>query len=358
VGVSDEGPGVERGRPDAARDGTQRPDDVIVAVDGGGSKTDAVVLSRDGEVLGRARGAGSSPQVLGLDAALTVLDGVVGSALAEAGASRATRVHAYMSGVDLPEEFDDFHAAVAGLAWAPAPAEGPSALVVDNDLVALLRSGTAEPDAVAVVCGTGVNAVGVRRDGETVRFPALGMITGDWGGGWHLGEQGLWHAARAVDGRGMWTSLAVEIPPVFGLRTVDEVVRALHFGAVPNHDLSRLCPAVFACARAGDQVAASLVDRQADEIVTFATTALRRLSLLDADVPVVLGGGVIAAGDERLMSGIRSGLDARAPHARIVHVEAPPVVGAALLALTAAGADAASLRRAERAVRAAASVPA
>lgn len=337
---------------------------VIVAVDGGGSKTDALVLSVTGEVLGRARGAGSSPQVLGLDAALGVLDGAVQAALADAGASRADRLHAYLSGVDLPEEFDTVRAAVAGMPWAPAsalpssaappdrePAAGRSpALVVDNDLVALLRAGTAEPDAVAVVCGTGVNAVGVRRDGAMVRFPALGMISGDWGGGWHLGEQALWNAARAVDGRGMRTSLAVAIPPVFGLQSIEQVIRALHFGEVPTHDLARLCPTVFACAAAGDPIAGSLVDRQAEEIATFATTALRRLGLLDAPVPVVLGGGVIAGGDERLMSGIRSGLDARAPRARIVHVEEPPVVGAALLALAAAGADAAALRRAQRAV--------
>jgi hypothetical protein len=107
---------------------------------------------------------------------------------------------------------------------------------------------------------------------------------------------------------------------------------------------------VFACAADGDPVAASLVDRQADEIVTFAVTALRRLDLMGADVPVVLGGGVIAGGDTRLMSGIRAGLDARAPRARIVHVEEPPVVGAALLALSAAGADATALARAEQAV--------
>ncbi|KHK95758.1 N-acetylglucosamine kinase [Microbacterium mangrovi] len=332
---------------------------VVVAVDGGGSKTDAVVLSTSGAVLGRARGTGSSPQVLGLEAAIAVFDAVVREALAAAGQSQPDLVRAYMSGVDLPEEFAAFHDAVAALPWAPAsaqrpePVEGqsaPASLVVDNDLVALLRAGTAEPDAVAVVCGTGVNAVGVRRDGAIVRFPALGMISGDWGGGWHLGEQALWHAARAVDGRGPATALVVAIPAVFGLGTIEDVIRALHFRDIPNHDLSRISPAVFACAAQGDEVAASLVDRQSGEIVTFAVTALRRLDLLDAEVPVVLGGGVIAGGDERLMSGIRAGLDARAPRARIVHVEEPPVVGAALLALAAAGADAAALARAEQAV--------
>ena len=74
--------------------------------------------------------------------------------------------------------------------------------MLDNDLFALLEAGTDSPDAVAVVCGTGVNAVGRAADGRTVRFPALGSISGDWGGGGQLGMQALSHAARAVDGRG------------------------------------------------------------------------------------------------------------------------------------------------------------
>jgi N-acetylglucosamine kinase-like BadF-type ATPase len=257
------------------------------------------------------------------------------------------RVHIYLSGLDLPEETDAFRASALSAPWAPADR---SSLVVDNDLFALLRAGTELPDAVAVVCGTGINAIGVRADGATVRFPALGMISGDWGGGWHLGEQALWNAARAVDGRGPATALAAAVPAVLGLGAVDEVIRALHFGALPASALSRVCPVVFTCADAGDAVAQALVGRQVDEIALLATTSLRRLGLLDRALPVVLGGGVIAAGNGRLMDGVRSALSAAAPRAEVVHVEAPPVVGAALLALSDAGADATALTRARAAV--------
>ena len=68
--------------------------------------------------------------------------------------------------------------------------------------------------------------------------------------------------------------------------------------------------------------------------------------MLERDVPVVLGGGVIRAGDERLLAGIAEGLAEVAPRARIVRVDAPPIVGAGLLALESAGADRAALQRA------------
>jgi N-acetylglucosamine kinase-like BadF-type ATPase len=322
-------------------------DGIVVAIDGGGSKTDAVALTLSGEVVARARGGGSSAQTLGVDGARAVIDPLMAELLDPRADAPVVRVHIYLSGLDLPEEVAAFRASTLSAPWAP---EHPSALVVENDLFALLRAGTEQPDAVAVVCGTGINAIGVRADGATVRFPALGMISGDWGGGWHLGEQALWSAARAVDGRGPATALTRAIPAVYGLAGVEDVIRALHFGEVPTAALSLACPVVFDCADAGDAVAQGLVDRQIAEIALFATTTLRRLDLLDGAVPVVLGGGVIAAGNGRLMGGVRAAIAAVAPRAQVVHVESAPVVGAALLALTDAGADAAALARARVAV--------
>ncbi|MET1019354.1 MAG: N-acetylglucosamine kinase, partial [Microterricola sp.] len=189
------------------------------------------------------------------------------------------------------------------------------------------------------------NAIGVRDDGASVRFPALGSISGDWGGGGHLGPEALWHAARAEDGRGQETLLRTAVPEALGLPTVRAVTEALHFGRLPSAALASLPPVLFAAADAGDVIALSLLDRQAEEIVVMAVTALRRLGLLQSPVPVVLGGGVIAAGNARLLSGIRSGLADAAPLSRPEVVTARPVVGASLLVLDQIGADAAAHER-------------
>lgn len=94
---------------------------------------------------------------------------------------------------------------------------------------------------------------------------------------------------------------------------------------------------LFAVAAAGDPVALSLVHRQADEIVAMASVALSRLGLLDEEVPVVLGGGVLAARHPQLNDRITTGLRARAPRALITVITAPPVLGAGLLGLDAVG---------------------
>lgn len=310
---------------------------LVVGVDGGGSMTRAVALTLDGEVVRREDGPGASPHFFGMDASVAIVDGVVRAAL---GSAPAAQVNLYLSALDLEDEVVAYRAAIAAYPWAS------ETTVVENDLWALLRSGTQAPDAVAVVCGTGINAIGVRADGKTARFAALGPISGDWGGGSGLGEDALWHSARAEDGRGPATALRQAVLDGMGVSSVFELTQQLHFGTRTIADLSVLAPAVFEAARAGDAVATAIVDRQAAEVVAFARASLTRLDLLDREVPVVLGGGVIRAGDERLMRGIREGLAADAPHARVVVADVDPIVGAGLLALESAGASQAALDRA------------
>jgi N-acetylglucosamine kinase-like BadF-type ATPase len=259
-----------------------------------------------------------------------------------AGTLPISQVNIYLSGLDLPSEVQTFAAAIARVDWSDG------ATVVDNDLYALLRSGTSEPDAVAVVCGTGINALGQRWDGATARFAALGTISGDWGGGTGLGEAAIWHAARDADRRGPATSLTAAVPGVFGLATIADVTEGLHLGRIAYGDLALLSPTVFAHADAGDAIARSLVQRQGNEIAIMAISCLERLDLIERAVPVVLGGGILANRHELLWSAIESEFYSRAPRAILTHVTAPPLLGAALLALESAHADAPAIARATR----------
>lgn len=312
----------------------------VLAVDGGGSKTDVVLLSLEGDLLARERGPGSNPQITGLTESIAVIDGLVRKALTSSSVELVGS-SVYLAGMDLSAEIAAFRNAVSKLSWFGDDS------VVEVDLLALLRAGTSEPNAVAVVCGTGINAVGVRADGATSRFPSLGRISGDWGGGGDLGAEVLWHAVRAEDGRGPGTELRDLILAQFSVSAVSEVVEALHFDRLPDRAVVELTPLLFTAAASGDQVASKLVRRQAEEIVTMAVTSLRRLDLLEEPVPVVLGGSVLAAAHPELMTAVERGLALWAPKAHTKLVTASPVLGAGLLALEQVGASRAAVARAE-----------
>jgi N-acetylglucosamine kinase-like BadF-type ATPase len=326
----------------AAGGGAARP--AVLAIDAGNSKTDAILVGHDGSLLHTARGGGFRPQTEGLPAALSTLDQIVTPLLARLDARpgpAVDHVAAYLAGADLPEEEAALHQALDARGWGASTHVG-------NDTFALLRAGATAGWGVAVVCGSGINCAGMGPDGRTVRFPALGRLTGDWGGGYFLGEESLWWAVRAEDGRGPQTGLGTAIAAYFGLPTAGEVAVAMFTGRIAQIRLTELAPVLFAQANAGDEVAAGLVARLAEEVAALGLTALRRLDLLGTPTEVVLGGGVLVRQDPALMGQIECRYAADAPNATLRVTTAPPVLGAALLGLDHLGSPA----RAENRLRA------
>jgi N-acetylglucosamine kinase-like BadF-type ATPase len=311
---------------------------LFVAVDGGNSKTDVVIGTSSGSVLATVRGPGSSPHRLGVPGAIAVIDSLILTARQRAELPSSTvldRAEIYLAGADLPTEVEVLDKAVGETGWAREHR-------VDNDTFALLRAGTDVPDAVAVVCGAGINCVGRTAAGRTARFLSLGQISGDWGGGHHLGALALYYAARGEDGRGARTSLSAAVAEMFGFTTVEEVSAALHLGQIAAERIHDLAPVLFAAAAAGDEVAARVVARQAREIVSLVRVAAGRLGLLEATYGVVLGGSVLAARHPLLHDAVSTGIRVHSPRASISVVTQPPVIGAALLCLDALGAPAAA----------------
>ncbi|MEV7217540.1 BadF/BadG/BcrA/BcrD ATPase family protein [Kitasatospora cineracea] len=317
----------------------------VLAIDAGNSKTDLALVGADGTVLATARGGGFQPQHTGPAAAVAALAPLVDDLARQAGVDRrpggrplTDHVSACLANADLPIEEQQLHEAIAGHGWA-------ASVHVANDTFGLLRAGTDGPLGVAVVCGAGINCVGLRPDGRTARWPALGRLTGDWGGGGGLAEEAMWHAARAEDGRGEATLLSPMIGAHFGLAGANAVAEAVHLGRIAPARLHEVSQVLFAAGAAGDPIALGLIDRQADEVARLAVVALTRLELLDRPVPVVLGGGVLASRQPLLIDNLTARLAADAPLAEPRVVVAPPVLGAALLGLDHLGADPAAHRR-------------
>jgi len=340
----------------------------VLAIDGGNSKTDVALIGPDGSVLGVARGGNSNHQGIGRDSTVAVLTELVRAVAAQAGLTGpgpvARHTSACLAGADLPEEEAELGALIAAQGWSTTS-------TVVNDTFAVLRAGlddVTSPAAagarehwgIGVTCGAGINCVGVAPDGRTTRFLALGRISGDWGGGGDLGPEALWWAVRAEDGRGPETRLRQAVPAHFGVARVEDVVIGLHLGKINYSELHGLVPVLFEVAGRGDEIAASVVVHQAEEICVMAMAAARKLGLAPGSpaparlceppqsalfVPVVLGGSLMTARDPLLLGTIRQRLRRELPGADVRVVDVPPVAGAALLGLDYVGAGPAAAGR-------------
>jgi N-acetylglucosamine kinase-like BadF-type ATPase len=314
--------------------------EVLLAVDGGGFKTDLALVDGSGKLLALVRGGKSSPHHIGVDGCVALLESLLAEAAegAELDRSSVTIAEIMLAGADLPEELAELRAAIEQRGWAPR-------LAVENDTFAVLRAGTDRGWGVAVVCGGGINCVGVAADGRHVRFPSLGSISGDWGGGYDVGIAAVMAAARSADGRGPKTVLEAAVPAYFELAAPFDLARAIHLKEIPRERIGELSHVVYGAAD-DDPVAAAIVARLSDEVSVFALAALRRLELEDEEVDVVLGGSLLRSAPAFAIEAIADGIAESAPRARVLVPESRPIVGAALLGLDALGVDGAAAARA------------
>jgi N-acetylglucosamine kinase-like BadF-type ATPase len=299
----------------------------VVAVDGGNSKADLALVSRSGELLALVGGPTISHQQVPMQVAMDRLRALAGEAFDRAGVRGPAELGSFaVAGADFPRDIAALRQGIEGSGVARR-------VTVRNDAFAALRAGTERGWGIVVICGAGTNAAGIAPDGRTARLAAMGEISGDWGGGYGLGQAALAAAVRARDGRGPRTRLERSVPARLGVARPSSVTMALYDGRIDARRLEELAPLVFDEATGGDAVARSIVDRLADELATMAIAIARRLRLVRTEVDVVLAGGVFRATEPAFYARLEERITAAAPHAAVARLRARPVLGAALLGL-------------------------
>jgi N-acetylglucosamine kinase-like BadF-type ATPase len=322
----------------------------VLAFDGGSTKTDVVLVSRLGAVLGRAQVGPSNHQLVGLEGTVQALSKAFAAVMADAQRPDAlsplcpTGVYC-LAGIDLPVDEEKLAPAIDALGWTDR-------VILRNDTFAVSRAGTTASWGIGVVCGTGMNCAAVGPDGRTVRFPALAELSGDFapGGAW-LGLRALGLALRAGDGRGAATTLRERVPAYLGTPDAEAALTGIYTGAIPYAVLFELARVLLDAAAEGDSPARQAADVLADEITTFVRAAVLRLDLQDEQVEVVLGGGIFDTTDTAFHARVAAGIQAAAPRAVLVRLDAPPVLGAALIGLDAEDAPSASATALREALR-------
>jgi len=305
----------------------------VLGVDGGNSKTLAVLADEHGEIHGVGRsGSGSHQSSPGLEGAMHQIRIAVAGALKGTGCDVGNIVGAYycLAGADLPEDFALLRPALEKLGLSQ-PTE------LNNDSIAALRSGTNNPNAVVVILGAGTNGAGRNASGQEIRLPALGWISGDWGGGAELARESIRAVARAWDGRGPPTALTPIVLEALDVPDAEQMIRALYLQQRDWDRILAIPPRVFEAAESGDAVARDLIVRSGVEVACTATTLLRRLDLLENDADVVLGGSVFRGTGPLLLDTIREHIYPIGPKARIVRPDIEPVLGSLFLAMDMVG---------------------
>jgi N-acetylglucosamine kinase-like BadF-type ATPase len=293
---------------------------LVLGIDGGGTKTHALVADETGTVLGHATDGPSNWEAVGLRGAGDSLREAVSKVLAAAERPVADVSGSVfgLSGIDWPSDIPRLESVIE-----PLGLNGPCRIL--NDSAIALRAGTARP-GVVVIAGTGMVVAGRDAEGRTFRTLGLGPPLGDVGSASDVAVAAVRSVADAYVGRGPATTLTEHLCSLTGARSVEELLENYSRGGEPT--LLSAAPAVMRAAEDGDQVAISIVTATGEHLGKSAAVVAGRLDL-EPGYDLVLAGGLFRSASQMLLSSL---LD-QVPGVNVVNLTAPPAAGAVVLAL-------------------------
>jgi N-acetylglucosamine kinase-like BadF-type ATPase len=309
--------------------------DLVVGVDGGNSKTFALVADTEGHILGFGQTGGSNHEGVGFAEAEERLRQAAHAALSSAGAGGIAAVGFWgLAGADLPSDYERFDTILPRINAAERN-------IVKNDTVAAMGAGFTRGWGVGIISGAGFNAGGIAPDGRDIQYMGMGFATGDWGGAWNIGPEMVRIAYRGEDGREQPTVLTGLVAHALGLQRMADIALRVRAETLNEEEIrQKLPPLLFEAAYDGDEVACDLVTRVGEEIGVTANTIIRQLGMERLDVEVVLGGSIFKGKGPLLLDVITARVHRAAPRAQIIIPEFDPVVGAVFQALRYVGIDA------------------
>jgi len=293
-------------------------------VDGGATKTLAVVGDENGVILGRGQSGPANYQLIGLEAAMKSVGEALDLACAQAGVARTALTHVALglAGADRPVDFEE-------LARGARDLLGGTPFRVLNDTWVGLRGGIRAGWGAVAVSGSGANAAARSRDGREAVLHAMGYETGNRGGAADIVRDAIHWAFRSLERSGPKSLLETEIPKLMGFKDLDEMLRSSY----SYEDLMRISPLVFELASRGDQVAQDILISIGTDQGNQVAGVIRQLGLEDDPVEVVLVGSVYKGENPLLIDAMQVAIHRVCPRARLHPPVYQPAIGAYLTAL-------------------------
>lgn len=305
---------------------------LYLGLDGGGTRTRAVVAGADLAPKGRGASGPANAATRPLPRVIEAIEEAAGDAASSAGVSlkEIARFSCGIAGIESTGLCDRL-VAVLEESWGRG-----RVLVFTDARIALAGAaeGSVDQPAVVLIAGTGAIAFGRGKNGEEARAGGWGPVIGDEGSGYAIARRGLSAVVRDLDGRGPHTKMRDLLFESEGTRSPAELLQKIHRSEGGPADVAAYFPLVLRAAREGDPVAKEILREACEELALAAATVIQRLELGRESFPVAMVGGVFGAGDI-LISPLRERLRVLAPGARLGPPAWPPEIGAIRLALAA-----------------------
>jgi N-acetylglucosamine kinase-like BadF-type ATPase len=297
----------------------------FLGFDGGGTKTDCILVDADGNILARATAGASNPLRAGYAKAWFTLSDAADVVL-ERHHIKANNIRGIYAGIGGAGR----ESVARRLSTFLENAFPEAAVHVTTDLEITLQAAVGDGEGIILVVGTGSGAYGRDANGKIARAGGRGPWFSDEGSAFDIGRRALAAVVRAEEGRGEKTALSEQVLKWLGCndwnRVLDWVVKN------PDDVFPRIFPLVGQLGDKGDSISRDILANAAESLAELARSVIERLDMKDRAVPIAKAGGTIGR-SKYFDAAIDAGLARVAPRAHIVTLQEKPAEAAAKLAI-------------------------
>ena len=298
---------------------------LVVGVDGGGTRTRAVILDGD-RVLGEGASGPSNPLRVGIANGAAAIRDAIDKACSAALIDRDNLVAAGIGLAGVRRK--DIRTRMRDVLIETLEIKNIE-LMTDGEIA--LYGATDGAPGIVVISGTGSICVGNNRQGKHVFAGGWGPVAGDEGSGSWIARRALQAVAQAADERGPKTALTQAACEYFQVAVADDLATAIYAPTITNDRIAGFSKQVIETARAGDAVARNILTEAGRELGKAAVAVISKLKMEPERFQVAFVGGVFAAG-ELVIAPLREDLARVAKKAFISPPHFSPTVAAGRLA--------------------------
>jgi N-acetylglucosamine kinase-like BadF-type ATPase len=265
---------------------------LYLGVDGGGTKTLAVLIDEEKNVVGQGISGVSNPLRVGIEKATANIFTAIDIAADNARRSRGDIVAAQFGLAGVRRA--DLREVIAKSGKARLKIKLVS--VVTDAEIALYGVAIGK-ESLVVIAGTGSICYGRNASGDVAVAGGWGPLAGDEGGGAGIARRALQAIAKASDGRGKATSLSEIALDYFKANSAEDLTVAIYAPNVDNARIAGFARHVTDEAKAGDAVSIDIIREAANELALASKAVIQKLKLQRKTFPIGYVGGVWKVGE-------------------------------------------------------------
>lgn len=310
----------------------------VLGIDGGGTKTQALLMNENHQILGSGKSGASNYQSIGIEAAKNSIQIAITEAVTNSKSDEPiSAICLGLAGVGRPEDVRVVQTFLAeiihntpSIKWTLQP----NTTIICSDSAIALVGGIGHSVGIVVMAGTGSQIFGQNSQGLQKRVGGWGYLLGDEGSGYNIAIRGLQAALKAYDGREFPTTLIADFQASLGLKSIEGLIEVVYRRGWGVQEIAALAPIVFEAANKEDKVAKGIISDVVEELTVATKVAISTLFQPHETFEVVTIGSVWNS-QGNFRGKFETAIKAIAPNVQLIWPRHLPVYGAAILALKA-----------------------